>query len=39
MIRDECAKHELPYVDTSTDFPGAIRQATDCLVAVSDDPG
>lgn len=32
MIKAECAKHGLPYFDTSEDFLGAIEGATDFLV-------
>ena len=32
MIKDECEKYDLPYFDTSEDFPGAIQAATDVLV-------
>jgi len=32
MIKDECAKYDLSYIDTSEDFLGAIQAATDFLV-------
>ena len=32
MIKDGCDRHGLPYVDTSGDFPGAIRAAESLLV-------
>jgi 2-phosphoglycerate kinase len=32
MIRSECEKHGLSYVDTSEDFKGSIEAATDSLV-------
>jgi hypothetical protein len=32
MIKIECEKHGLPYIDTSEDFLGAIEAATEVLV-------
>jgi hypothetical protein len=32
MIKNECEKHGLPYIDTSEDFLVAIEAATDFLV-------
>ena len=36
MIKDECEKHGLSYLDTSEDFLGAIEMATDYLIGDSD---
>ena len=39
MIKDGCAKHGLPYFDTSEDFLGAIEAATGLLVGLTRNPG
>ena len=39
LIKDGCERHELPYFDTSHDFPGSIEAATDFLVEDSRMPG
>ena len=32
-LRDECAKHHIPYIDTSVDFEGALMRAYDAIIA------